>query len=70
MLAVVVDGQHNKLLSCSSPREKLICDISIAVLYWGCSLMISSGLGEKHSTEEVTQHLGIKQSMDCPDGKQ
>lgn len=70
MLAVVVDGQHNKLLSCSSPREKLICDISIAVLDWGCSLMNSSGFGEEHSTEEVTLHLGIKQSVDCPDGRQ
>lgn len=37
-----------------------MCDISIAVLYWGCSLVNSSGLGEEHSTEEVTLHLGIK----------
>lgn len=32
MLAVVVDDQHNKLLSSSSPGKKLICDISAAVL--------------------------------------
>ena len=68
MLAIVVDDQHNKLLSSSSPGEKLICDISAAVLY--CySLRSCDGPGEGHSTEVVRQHLGIKQNIVCSDGR-
>lgn len=67
MLAVVVNGQRNKLLSSSSPREKLICDIS-AVLYCS-SCRNGTCLGEGHGAGAVTQHLGIEQSIGCADGR-
>lgn len=67
MLAIVVDDQHNKLLS-SSPGEKLICDISAAALY--CySLRSCDGPGEGHSAEVVRQHLGIKQNIVCSESR-
>lgn len=67
MLAIGLGNQHNKLLS-SLPREKLICDISAAVL--GCySLRSCDGPGEGHSTDVGRQHLGIKEHIVCSDGR-
>jgi len=64
----VVDDRHNTCLSSFSPGEKLICDVSAAVLY--CySFRSCDGPGEAHSREVAGQHLGIKYNLVCSDSR-